>query len=153
MKHICSQSPSHRLTASQAAAIVPSRTQQLPKAHTASKATQDEPVQMLTLSNRVNPAEHQPQGCTPFLLRTTQASTTDGSSPSLPRQDAQIPSDLKLRGELVMCSVAAAVPRKSTRPLQYLGQDLLSPKAFLCIRIPHNLHSYPSATSMQATAC
>lgn len=43
----------------------------------------------------VNPAECQPQGCTPFLLRTTQASTTDGSPPSLPRQDAQIPSDLK----------------------------------------------------------
>lgn len=61
--------------------------------HTAPRPIQDEPGQMLTFSNRINSAECQPQGCTPFLLGTTQAFTTDVSLPSLPRQDAQIPSD------------------------------------------------------------
>lgn len=121
--------------------------------HTAPRPIQDEPAQMLTFSNRINSAECQPQGCTLFLLGTTQASTTDVSFPSLPRQDAQIPSDWKHWEELVMCSAAAAVPCQSSSPLQYLGQDPLSPKAFLCIRTPHNLHCYPSATSMQTTAC
>lgn len=139
MKHICSQPPSHRLTASQAATIVPSRTQQLPKAHTVPKATQDEPGQMLPFPTELTlqSASHR------AALLFCSGQLRHWWLFAFPTE-AGCPNSIwfkTLWGELVMCSVV--VPCQSTSPLHYLGQDPLSPKAFLCIRIPHNCTPIP----------